>query len=267
MLNLFKVILALHVIAGIIGLAAFWTPAVAKKGGTLHRKAGRIFFWMTCAIAITGLAMAATLLIDPLAIRLQGRTVSPERAAAIATEIRLTVPFLLFLVLITFGPVYHGVRVLETRKHPERLRTPFHTFVNVTSIAAAAAMIGLAAWFRQPVFAALSPVGFLAGFGHLGYARRPPASRMAWWYEHMGSMLGGGIAFHTAFFVLGAARLLPIHLSGAAEVIPWVLPSIIGIPAGSIWVRYYRRKFREDRPIGTADDVARSSARRTLVKG
>ena len=245
MLNIFKLALALHVVAGIVGLAAFWTPAVAKKGGTLHVRAGRIFFWMTCAIAVTGLAMAAALLIDPLAIRLQGRTVTPERAAAIATEIRLTVPFLIFLVLITFGPVYHGVRVLETRQHPERLRTPFHTFVNITSIAAAAAMIGLALWFKQPVFAALSPIGFLIGLGQLGYARRSPASPMAWWYEHMGAMLGGGIAFHTAFLVLGAARLLPIHLTGAAAVIPWVLPSIVGIPATRIWVTYYRRKFRE----------------------
>jgi hypothetical protein len=248
MSKMFTFTLALHVTAGIIGLSAFWAPVVAKKGGTFHVKAGRIFYRMTCAIAITGLVMAALMLIDPLAIRLQGRTVTPERAARIATEVRLTVPFLLFLVLITFGPVYHGVRVLETRQHPERLRTPFHTLVNVTSIAAAAAMIGLGVWFRQPVFAALSPVGFLAGFGHLGYARQPPPSRMAWWYEHMGSMLGGGIAFHTAFFVLGAARLLPIHLTGPAEVIPWVLPSIIGIPATSIWVRYYRRKFREGRP-------------------
>ena len=31
------------------------------------------------------------------------------------------------LVVITFAPVYHGVRVLETRGTPEQMRTPFHT--------------------------------------------------------------------------------------------------------------------------------------------
>src|SRR5262245_58493256 len=225
MSKIFTVALTIHVVAGIIGLAAFWTPAVARKGGALHIKAGRIFYWMTCAIAVTGLVMGAAMLVDPLGIRLQGRTVAPERAAAIASQIRLTVPFLLYLVIITFAPVHHGVRVLETRRQPERLRTPFHTALSVSAIGAAAAMVGLAAWFRQPIFAALSPIGFLLGTGHLKYARQPLASPMAWWYEHMGAMLGGGIAFHTAFLVLGAGRLLPFHLSGAAAVIPWVLPS------------------------------------------
>ena len=41
---------------------------------------------------------------------------------------------------------------------------------------------------------------------------------MAWWYEHMGSMLGGGIAFHTAFLVLGAGRLFGLRLDGPAAV-------------------------------------------------
>lgn len=68
---------------------------------------------------------------------------------------------------------------------------------------------------------------------------------MAWWYEHMESMLGGGVAFHTAFLVLGAGRLLGIQITGPAAVIPWLLPAIIGIPVSAIWVRYYRRRFQE----------------------
>ena len=108
-------------------------------------------------------------------------------------------------------------------------------------------MIVLAAVAREPVFAALSPIGFLVGRGNLRFARQPYVSRMAWWYEHMGSMLGGGIAFHTAFLVVGAGRLLAVQLTGFDAVIPWIVPSLIGIPATAIWVGYYRRKFREDR--------------------
>ncbi len=70
---------------------------------------------------------------------------------------------------------------------------------------------------------------------------------MAWWYEHMGAMLGGGIAFHTAFLVIGAGRLLGVQLTGFTAVVPWILPSLIGIPATAIWVGYYRRKFKEER--------------------
>jgi hypothetical protein len=246
MRNIYQLALALHVAAGIIGMAAFWTPAVARKGGTLHVRAGRIFYKATCAIALTGLVMAVSLLLTPLSVRPPRAAVSPERAAAIALQIRLTAPFLLYLLLITFTPVYHGVRVLETKGSPSDLRTPFHTSLHLTMIVAAAAMIGLSVWSRQPVFAALSPIGFLVGFGNLGFARKPYATRMAWWYEHMGSMIGGGIAFHTAFLVLGAGRLLGMHLTGWTAVVPWILPSLIGIPASAIWTGYYRRKFRED---------------------
>jgi hypothetical protein len=254
MLNLYRIVLSMHVAAGIIGLSAFWTPAVVKKGGAVHVRVGRIFYKAACAIAVTGLLMAALLLIDPLGVHPQSISTSGDRAA-VAAQIRLTAPFLLFLVLITFAPAHHGMRVIQTRRNHAALRTPFHTAINVTAIAAAAGMIALGIWARQPVFAALSPIGFLTGGGHLRFARRPPASPMAWWYEHMGSMLGGGIAFHTAFLVVGAGRLMPLHLNGLAAVIPWLLPSIIGIPATAIWVAYYRRKFHEDAPAATPDAI------------
>jgi hypothetical protein len=254
MLSIYHGALFIHIVAGLVGLVAFWTPAIARKGGTIHVRAGRIFFRATSVVALTGLVMALGFLFAPLTVKPLASTVPPERAAAIALRIRLTAPFLLFLLLITFGPVYHGVRVLETRHDPATLRTRFHTLLNVTTIAAAAAMIVLAIWLRQPVFAALSPVGFLVGLGNLGFARKPYASRMAWWYEHMGSMLGGGIAFHTAFLVLGAGRLSGVQLNGFAAVVPWVLPTLVGIPASAIWTAHYRRKFGEDgrRPVAVA---------------
>jgi hypothetical protein len=245
MADLYRLVLGLHIVAGILGLAAFWTPAVAKKGGVVHVSVGRVFVWATCVVAATGTVMAALLLADPLAIRRPSRPVSPERAAAIATEIRLTTTFLFYLLLITFTPVYHGVRVLATRRSPERLRTPFHTLVHAASIAASVAMVALGALKGQTVFLFMSPIGFLLGAGGLMFARRPYPTPMAWWYEHMGSMLGGGIAFHTAFLVLGAGRLLGLRLDGMAAVVPWLLPTLIGLPATAIWTAYYRRKFNE----------------------
>jgi hypothetical protein len=235
--------LLVHIGAGLIGLAAFWTPVLVRKGGTLHRRAGRVFFWSTSVIAASGLVMAALLLIDPLVVHPPRAGISPEVAARIAERVRMTVPFLVYLLLITFTPVYHGVRVLATRHEPARLRTPFHTALNVATILASVAMVGLAIAMRQPVFAVMSVIGFLVGPGNLLFARRPYPTAMAWWYEHMGSMLGGGIAFHTAFLVLGAARLLGITLIGPAAVVPWILPTLVGVPATEIWIRSYRRKF------------------------
>jgi hypothetical protein len=236
--------------AGLIGLAAFWTPAIARKGGVTHVWVGRVFFWCTCAIAASGALMAALLLAAPLAAHPPRTPVSADRAAVIAREIRLTAPFLLYLVLITFAPVYHGVRILATRRAPDRLRAPFHTALHVATIAASIGMVWLGVSTGRFVYTALSPIGILIGFGNLGFARRPYPTPMAWWYEHMNSMLGGGIAFHTAFFVLGAGRLFGISMDGAWAVLPWLLPTIVGVPASAIWTAYYRRKFGEDVRVG-----------------
>jgi hypothetical protein len=248
MASIYRIVLFLHICAGITGLVAFWIPALARKGQTLHVRAGRAFFYATSVVAATGIAMATLLLVDPLSVKPLGTAVEPGRAQEIASTIRLTSLFLFYLVLITFVPVYHGVRVLATRNAPERLRTRFHSAINVTVIVAAGSMILLTLATRQPVFGALSVIGFLIGFGNLRFARRPYPTPMAWWYEHMESMLGGGVAFHTAFLVLGAGRMFGIALEGPIAIVPWLLPTIIGVPATSIWVGYYRRKFDEAQP-------------------
>jgi hypothetical protein len=252
MSSIYRIVLLLHVCAGIAGLVAFWIPAVARKGKSLHVQVGRAFLYATYVVAASGIGMASLLLADPLATKPVTSAVSPERAAEIATTIRLTSLFLFYLVLITFVPVHHGVRVLATRHAPERLRTPFHTAINVAVIVAAAGMVVLGVTMRQPVFAFLSVIGFLLGPGNLRFARRPYATPMAWWYEHMQSMLAGGIAFHTAFLVLGAGRLFGIALDGPAAIVPWLLPTVVGVPATSIWVNQYRRKFRETAPARLA---------------
>jgi hypothetical protein len=256
LLNLYRLTLFFHVLCGLIGLVAFWMPAIVRKGGALHKRSGRIFYLATCGVAGTGLVVAALLLAAPLTVHPLRSPVSPAVAAVIAAKIRWTVPFLVYLLLITFVPVYHGVRVLATRRAPKELRTPVHTALSAASIAASAVMVGLGIALRQPVFLALSPIGFLVGAGNLQFARTPYPTPMAWWYEHMGSMIGGGIAFHTAFLVLGAGRLFGLQLTGANAAILWILPTIIGLPATAIWVRYYRRKFGE---VATTAEPATAS--------
>jgi hypothetical protein len=237
MLQLYRLALSIHVLAGITGLAAFWTPALARKGGETHVRVGRIFYNAACVVVLTGFAMALIIAVAP----------TPGRS-------RILAAFLGYLLLITFAPVHHGIRVLETRREPSQLRTPFHTVLNGATLVTALAMVALAFAVRQPVFAALSPIGILVGYRNLRYARRPNASHMSWWYEHMRAMLGGGIAFHTAFLVIGAGRSLSAHLTGWTAIVPWVLPAIVGIPATHLWIGYYRQKFEGDRNSRVAVD-------------
>ncbi len=38
----FDVLILVHIATGFIGLAAFWIPVFARKGGRVHLQAGRI---------------------------------------------------------------------------------------------------------------------------------------------------------------------------------------------------------------------------------
>ena len=59
-----------------------------------------------------------------------------------------------------------------------------------------------------------------------------------WIVEHLDGMLGAGIAFHTAFLVFGASRFMdPLFAGSPLQLIPWILPTLIGVPAGAIWKR------------------------------
>jgi hypothetical protein len=83
----------------------------------------------------------------------------------------------------------------------------------------------------------------------------PPTERMAWYYAHMGNMIGAGIAFHTAFLVFGSNRLFSYELPGLWRIVPWILPAAIGIPANRILESRYRAKFGEPRGRGRARGV------------
>jgi hypothetical protein len=67
------------------------------------------------------------------------------------------------------------------------------------------------------------------------------------WYEHLGSMIGTGIAGYTAFLVFGGSRLFPSVARSQLYTIFWVLPSVIGVLAIIVTIAYYQRKFNETR--------------------
>ena len=231
-----------HVATGFVGLAAFWVPLFARKGGRVHVQAGRVFTYCAYVVTLSAVTTSAGRI---AALQVQGL------GPADRPETYSFALFLGYLGLATFATVRHAIRVVETRKSPERLRTPFHEALAWASIAGSAVVIAFAlgVWTDiSPILLGLSPVGLVTGSGMLRLMRRPGARRMGWFYSHLGSMLGGGIAFHTAFAVFGAQRLWAYELAGSLAVVPWILPTVIGIPAIVVWTRYYRRKFEPAAP-------------------
>lgn len=243
---LFDALLLVHVVAGFVGLAAFWVPVFARKGGRAHVRAGRVYAW--CAYVVTLSAVTAAV----------GRIVSYRYMGIGVAEQPGLYGFAVllgYLGVVTFVMVRQGLRVLATRKAPEGLRTPVHEALAWASMSSSVIAVGfaLAVWSEvSPILLGMSPIGLFTGRRMLRLMRDPGDQRMGWFYSHLASMLGGGIAFHTAFIVFGAQRLWAYEIEGPLAIVPWILPTAVGVPAIVVWSRRYRRRFEAGRKAAQA---------------
>ncbi len=239
--SVFDSIRWVHIVVGFTGLVAFWIPAWAKKGGQTHVRAGTVFKWSAYIVGGSAIFNATGRLTLGL---LNGARLADNR------EEFAFLLFLAYLGLVTYTAAHHAVRSVQVKKDPSALRTPAHMALAVLSILGSACVIlyALLLWSDvSVVLLALSPVGVQQGVQMLSHMNKPPSERMWWFYSHMGNMIGAGIAFHTAFLVFGSARFITLDLPGLWQVLPWVLPAAIGIPASYILETRYRRKFNEPR--------------------
>ena len=228
-----------HVTAGFIGLASFWVPIFTRKGAKYHRLFGRVFKYSAYIVLGAAFLAVASHMTDALQ-RGIGPAQYPGNFAFLV--------FLGYLTIVTYIGLRHGLGVLEQKPDLTRMNRPLDNVLAWIAIAASVALIGYALYFSPPnkiLLFALSPIGFGIGFGIRKAIKGRRTEKKAWFYEHMGAMMGAGVAFHTAFAVFGATRLFDLGLEGWIAVIPWVTPALIGIPAITIWTRFYQRKFSD----------------------
>jgi hypothetical protein len=235
-----------HIAAGGLALLLFWVPVMLQKGSKWHVRVGWAFAILMSVVIVTAFAMGIMMATLPLQIRGITKTLAPDELAAFLKAMRISAAFLLYLAGVTLAALWQGIFAIRTRRNPRESRTPFAVGLNALVALSGVAMIGLGFMEHDAPLVALGPVGLLIGGGNLQYMLRGPKSKMHWWYEHIGGMIGTGIAGYTAFFVNGGMRLFPSLLRHQLYTIFWVLPSIIGIPAIIFTVAHYKRKFHED---------------------
>ncbi len=224
-----------HIGGGFLGLFLFWIPIFSKKGGKIHRQLGKYWTWLARVVVLS--ALAGLFLYIPQIIE---KNISPNNYAFLL--------FLGYLSIVTYIIVSYGVAVLKSKKDPTSMNTPYWNIMACLSATVSVFIIFFALIVKpdsKVILLALSPIGFSVWYGIIKYIKGKYSSNKQWLYEHLGSMLGAGIAFHTAFAVFGVTRLFDIGISGWIAVIPWILPAAIGIPAQIIWTKHYQRKFKE----------------------
>jgi uncharacterized membrane protein len=212
------VVLGLHIVTGYIALVVAPGAMLTQKGGLWHRRWGKIYFW-----AMAGVALTAVLL-------------SLYRPNL----------FLLLLAVFSFYQAFSGYRVLSRKlAHPGSRATPLDWAAAALTAACSTALLiyGRVRWGSGSTFFIIPVI-----FGALGIALagqdmysflRSSTTKNAWWFAHMGRMLGAYIATVSAFSVVNFAFLPPL--------IRWLWPTAIGVPGIFIWISYYRRKFNRAR--------------------
>jgi uncharacterized membrane protein len=205
------VVRAVHIFCGMIALFVAPCAMLTVKGELAHRRWGKIYFWMMAVVAATAIVLA----------------------------FYRPILFLALIAVFSFYFAFRGYRSVLRKRGPA---SPADWIGASIALAGSVGLIGfgihpLPGVFAPPPIVSISlgliglwiPVIDMRAFLH------PPADRNAWWFSHMGGMLGSYIATVSAFSVVN------FHFLPAA--VRWLWPVAIGIPGIFIWIGYYRRKF------------------------
>ncbi|MEM6908789.1 MAG: hypothetical protein AAF494_08920 [Pseudomonadota bacterium] len=218
-MDLFHILIIVHVITGTIGLTAFWGPIVTRKGAGSHRLWGRIACYGFIGAGALAVAMALLSLYAP-----------DERHPEIADRALfegLFVWMMLYLGLLTIGFADYGLSVVKHARSREALRRP-RTQIVIAAVVLSALYCGYyGLWIGDTLMVAVAALGLAAMVLQQVFIwRAEPPSRKAYVGEHFRALLGMGISAYTAFMSVGLIRYVPEHVFNP---LVWAGPSVIGV--------------------------------------
>ena len=235
---------ASHIGFGSLALVLFWVPAVALKGSRLHVFSGRWFTRIAFAVAITATVSCIWAIIAPMSFSGITRELTTDESERLIGSIRF-----LFIVLLTLTTWLVASVVMGVHSSRHRVDPPSNSSTVRYSwwISGGASVIcGCYGVFLVtggdingllPVL--LTWVGVSDSRKNLQFLSEPSVPEHAWIGKHIESMIGAGIAMHTAFFVFGLKQLSPIRLTGVLVLTPWVLPVALGAIAINTLTKKY----------------------------
>ena len=252
---IYKSSIVVHVLCGILSLAAGLVAMIANKGGKVHNRAGAVFYWSMFMIFVT---TTIFFILYPTNLKYQ---------------------FFLGIGIVSFYPNWSGKRVLAMKKGSDS-RTIQSTLVDKIG----AGLIGIsgicmltygAYLTANPTkeFGGLNILFFIFGivsllnaFGdfklYLGYVK---AEKMHWFFAHAGKMMGAYSAAITAFCVNIVPRFLPENTPSFVFILTWTAPGVIlGIVSARI-IRKYKTKFKIETKPSLFAKIKQLFAKKELV--
>jgi uncharacterized membrane protein YiaA len=225
-----------HVGLGTLALATFWTAGMSRKGSPIHRLAGKVYL-----LAMTGLLLAAVPLTATLAAR------NPVAGA-----------FLAYLIIITVTSVWTSWRAVRDKKDWVRFIGPVYRTLMWANLVSglAIACVGLFITTQmQVIFVAFSSIGIIGFVRMWRFSRQAPVDPRWSLRQHLGAMLGNGIATHIAFLTIGLPKLLPFLAGSSLLNLAWLGPLVVASLAGVYLTRKYLPKRRAAAVAAAPDAV------------
>jgi hypothetical protein len=207
-MDLFDLGRVLHSAAGVAALASFWTAALARKGGRIHRRAGRIYL-----ISLIVVMLLSTLMVV-------GRAVRGEPGVAV---------FLAFLISLVGAASWLMWGSIRYRRDPARLVNGAYRGLASWLIVAGLAMfaLGVSSGVALRMFLSLVGIGFGVNMWRLALA----ADRGGrWWLaQHMNGVALNFIATHDSFIALGLGSIIPEIRASVPRMLVAVSVTVVAI--------------------------------------
>jgi hypothetical protein len=212
-MSAYKLLLSVHGLLGVVALVTFWLAGLSRKGSPLHKRAGKIYL-----LAMVPLLVAAL----PLAIRI---LMYKSQTGGI---------FLLYLLVIVTTSVWNSWRAIQDKRDWARYTGPVYRGLSWLNLASGLVVLAMGLFWAQrsqAIFIAFSAIGLFGGFGMLRFARQPPANPRWWMGEHLGAMIGNGVATHIAFLAIGLPKILPMLAGPTLQNLAWLAPLAMAVVA------------------------------------
>jgi uncharacterized membrane protein len=202
--QLIQLLIHVHVGLGIAALAAGLLAIVSKKGQTLHKKAGLLFYYTMLTTALLALLIS----------------VMPQHEN----------PFLFAIGIFSTFFILTGYRALRF-KHPNPNLTADKWIATVMLITGLAMVLVPLLVYQKinVVLAVFGVLGVVFSVRDLKLYQHPEKLKPNWLKMHLGNMMGGYIAATTAFLV--NVNVLP-------GIYGWFAPGLLG----GIYITFWMRK-------------------------
>lgn len=219
---MYRTIVLVHILCGVVAVATYWMAGLSRKGSPFHKASGKAYLLSMVGIVASSVVLAGF---------------------AFAREMYVIATFLGYLVVITATAMALGWLALRRKRDQTAYRGAGYRASAVANVASGLAVLAFGVQQDQPLLMGFSWVGILIGGQMLWRAWKPLAEAKWWLREHIGAMLGCGVATHVAFLGIGIRRLTDaLGVQVDLGLMAWAAPVVVSFLAGLWLERKYLAK-------------------------